>query len=532
MKRNILIGGAWPYANYLLHIGHLSALLPGDVIARYYRSCGDNVVYVSGTDSHGTPVTQRAKKEGKQPKEIASHYHTEFKNSFDKANFSYDLYGCTFEDYHEEKVKEWFKLIYDNGYIYEKEETQDFCPNCNTFLSDREIIGTCPKCNGTATGDQCDDCLVTLTPEQILNKKCKNCNEATIQKNNKHLYFKLSAFQDELTQFIEENKEVWRKNAYGESKKFLEMGLIDRAATRQLDWGVEVPIDGFDDKRIYVWIEAVLGYFSTANEVLKQRNIDFEEFITDKNLISYYAHGKDNIPFHTVIFPALIMAMKKNYNLPKLIVSGEYINMNDEKMSKSKGNLLTVNELVDTYGVDTIRYYMIANGPEKKDVNFTKTDLIQAHNKFLVGVLGNFINRNLSFINKKFDGIITEGNIDENIIKITKEKYEKIGSLIEKAELKTALDEVFDYISLGNKYYDESTPWIKVKENIDEFNNITYTCTYMMANIANLIAPFIPDTSLKIKKMLNLKPFTWNEEVISGNININELELLFTRIEE
>ena len=197
---------------------------------------------------------------------------------------------------------------------------------------------------------------------------------------------------------------------------------------------------------------------------------------------------------------ALIMAMKKNYNLPKLIVSGEYINMNDEKMSKSKGDLLTVNELVDTYGVDTIRYYMIANGPEKKDVNFTKTDLIQAHNKFLVGVLGNFINRNLSFINKKFDGIITEGNIDENIIEITKEKYEKIGSLIEKAELKTALDEVFDYISLGNKYYDESTPWIKVKENIDEFNNITYTCTYMMANIANFIAPFIPDTSLKIKK--------------------------------
>ena len=532
MRRNILIGGAWPYANYLLHIGHLSALLPGDIIARYYRGCNDNVVYVSGTDSHGTPITQRAKKEGKTPEEIAKFYHEEFKKSFLKAEFSYDYYGSTFESYHEEEVKRLFKLIYDNGYIYEKEENEDFCPICNTFLADRDIVGICPHCGGHATGEQCDDCLVSLNADQVLDKKCKNCGSSTISKPNKHLYFKLSAFQNEINDYVDKHKDKWRKNAYGETKKFLEMGLIDRAATRELNWGVEVPIPGYDDKRIYVWIEAVMGYLSTCKKVLLDRGIDFESFIKDKNTISYYAHGKDNIPFHTVIFPALIMAMKNDYNLPDYIVSGEYINMNDEKMSKSKGNLLTVNDLVDTYGAETVRYYMIANGPEKKDVNFTKSDLIQAHNKFLVGVLGNFVNRNLSFIVKKFDGLIKNGNIDSKIKEVTREKYNVVGKLIEQAELKSALDEIFDYISLGNKYYDENTPWVAVKEDLDKFNDITYTCIYMIANIANLINPFMPDTSRKIKEMLSLKSYSWMEEVINGDILINDLKLLFERIDD
>ena len=279
MKRNILIGGAWPYANYLLHIGHLSALLPGDVIARYYRGCNDNVVYVSGTDSHGTPITQRAKKEGKTPEEIAKFYHEEFKKSFMKAEFSYDYYGSTFESYHEEEVKRLFKLIYDNGYIYEKEENEDFCPICNTFLADRDIVGICPNCGGHATGDQCDDCLVSLNANQVLDKKCKNCGSTTISKPNKHLYFKLSAFQNEINDYVDKHKDKWRKNAYGETKKFLEMGLIDRAATRALNWGIEVPIPGYDDKRIYVWIEAVMGYLSTCKKVLLERGIDFESFI-------------------------------------------------------------------------------------------------------------------------------------------------------------------------------------------------------------------------------------------------------------
>ncbi|MEG2600348.1 MAG: methionine--tRNA ligase [Bacilli bacterium] len=531
MNRNILIGGAWPYANYLLHIGHLSALLPADIIARYHRGVGDNVIYVSGTDSHGTPVTERAKKEGKTAKEIASHYHEEFVKSFKKANFSYDFYTCTMTEEHKEKVKEYFKQIYDNGYIYEKTENQDFCPKCNKFLSDREIVGVCPRCGGKAKGDQCDDCYITLDAKDIKEKTCKSCGSIPINKENNILYFKLSAFQQQLEKYINSNKDIWRKNASGESKKFLDMGLIDRAATRELDWGVEVPIKGFEDKRIYVWIEAVLGYLTAANHVAKEKSLDFNKFMTDEKLISYYAHGKDNIPFHTVIYPALLMALKNNYTLPKQIVSGEYVNLNNEKMSKSKGNLLTVNEMIDKYGVDTSRYFMIANGPEKKDTNFTIEDIINAHNKFLVGVLGNFINRNFSFINSKFDGIIKEGTVDLEIIKTTRETYNKIAELIENIELKAALDLAFDYISLGNKYYDEKKPWILAKENIEEFNNVTYTCTYMIANISNLINPFMPNTSEKIKGFLGLVPFKYEEIILNGDYKINDLSLLFTRLE-
>lgn len=528
--RNILIGGAWPYANNSLHIGHLAALLPGDVIARYYRGNGDNVIYVSGTDCHGTPITVRAKKEGIDPSSIALKYHEEFSNSFKNLDFSYDLYTATMNEEHKKKVQEYYKIILDNGYIYEGVEEQDFCPNCNEYLSDREIVGTCPHCGGEAMGEQCDSCLMPINPKELKDKHCKICGSKTILKENKHLYFKLSAFQEILTKFVSENENNWRKNAVNETKKYLNLGLIDRATTRQLNWGVEVPVDGYEDKRIYVWIEAVLGYLTASNKVALERNIDFDKFITG-DLTSYFVHGKDNITFHTIIYPALLQAINPKYQLPKKIISCEYVNMNDEKMSKSKGNLITMDELVETYNKDTVRYYMIANGPEKKDVNFSSSDLIQAHNKFLVGVIGNFINRNLSFINKKFDGIISEGEIDENIINKTKELYSKVGSLIEDGELRSALESVVEYAVMGNKYYDENEPWIKVKENINEFNNITYTCVYMMANLSNLLNPFIPTSTNKIKEILNLDEFKWEECKINGDIKINELSLLFDRID-
>lgn len=530
-KKNILIGGAWPYANNSLHIGHLAALLPGDIVARYYRLKGANVVYVSGTDCHGTPITERAKKDNVDPSEIAERYHQEFVKNFNDLDFSYDLYTKTMGDFHKKKVEEYYKKIIDNGYIYEKLEEQDFCSSCNKFLSDREIVGTCPHCGKEAKGDQCDNCLTALQPKDLKDKHCKDCGNVTTLKNNKHLYFRLSAFQSILEDFVKDKKDKWRKNAVNETERYLKMGLVDRATTRQLTWGVDVPVEGYDDKKIYVWIEAVLGYLTASEKVLMDKNESFEDFIKDKNLLSYYVHGKDNIVFHTIIFPALLEAIDKEYNKPDYILSCEYVNMNDEKMSKSKGNLVSINDLVNTYHKDTIRYYMIANGPEKKDINYSDEDVVINHNKFLVGVLGNFINRNLSFIMKKFDGIITEGTIDEKIINTTKETYDKVGNLIETGNLKEALEEIMNYVTLGNKYYDENEPWNKVKENIDEFNNITYTCVYMIANIKNLIAPFMPSTSDKIKKMLSLKDASWDVENINGNIKINDIELLFSRLE-
>ena len=533
-KRNIFIGGAWPYANYYLHVGHLAALLPGDILAKYYRGNGDNVIYVSGSDCHGTPITERARKENVSPEEIATHYHEEFVKTFNNLGFEYDEYSSTMTEHHKNYVQEQFKRMLDNGYIYEKEELQDYCEKCDAFLSDREIVGKCPHCGGKSTGDQCEVCGDSLDSSEVLDKHCKTCGTKTIMKKNKHLYFKLPVFQKELQELINSNRTKWRKNALGEAQKYIDMGLVDRAATRQLDWGVPVPVPGYEDKRIYVWIEAVLGYLSVGAEVAEKRNINFDEYMSkdNPNTKSYYIHGKDNIPFHTTIYPALILAIKNNYNLPDYIISSAYVNLDNEKMSKSKGNLITANELLEMFDSDTIRFYFSFKGPETNDMNCSLSDIIQTHNKFLVGILGNFVNRNLSFINKKFEGKITEAIIDENIIEETKKKYKEVGNYFEKGEIRNAVNQIFEYISLANKYYDSNQPWIQVKEDIDSFNNTTYTCVYMMANIANLIAPILPHASTKIKDMLNLKEYKWEEEVIKGDYQINNLQVLYDRIDE
>ncbi len=533
-KRDIFIGGAWPYANYFLHVGHLAALLPGDLLAKYYRGKGDNVIYVSGSDCHGTPITERAKKEGVEPSAIAEYYHTEFAKTFDRLGFEYDEYSTTMSDHHKEYVKRKFKKMLENGYIYEKEVEQDYCDECKTFLSDREIEGVCPHCGGKSTGDQCEKCGASLDSSEVLEKHCKKCHSKTVLKNNKHLYFKLTEFERGLQELINKNKTTWRKNALGEAQKYIDMGLVDRAATRQLDWGVEVPVEGYEDKRIYVWIEAVLGYLSVGEEVANSREIDFDKFLSDdnENLKTYYVHGKDNIPFHTTIYPALLLSLKENYRLPDYIVSSAYVNLNNEKMSKSKGNLITANELLDMFESDTLRFYFSFKGPETNDMNCSIDDIIQTHNKFLVGMLGNFVNRNLSFINKKFDGNITEGTIDEKIKEATEKSYHLVGEYFEKGEIKNAVTAIMDYVNLANKYYDSREPWKQVKENISDFNDTTYTCLYMIANLANLIEPVLPNASAKLKKMLKLNPYKWEEEIITGDYKISNVEVLYNRLDE
>ena len=528
MNRNVVVGGAWPYANSSLHLGHLCSLLPGDFLARYHRKMGDNVIYVSGTDCHGTPITIRAKKEKKEPKEISDFYNEEFNKTFQKMNFSYDLYTQTEDDYHKEKVKEFFRKMYDNNYIIEKEEPQAYCPNCNKFLADRELILTCPNCKNETKGEECD-CGYTPTSEDLINlAHCQECGTKVIDKKNKNLYIALSKLQPEIEKYYNENNAKWRKNAQSETLKYLKQGLIDRAVTRDLEWGIDIPVDGYEDKKMYVWIDAVLGYTTATMKYCEEHNLNWKDFWTNnEKTLMYMVHGKDNIIFHSIILPALLTAMNENMKLPDKIVSCEYLNINDEKISKSKGNGITILDLADEYDIDSIRYFFLCNGPEKKDSNFGTEEFKNVHNSDLVNKYGNFINRTL-----KFKGLeeIKVGNIEKEIDEKISETYSKVSEYIETLEFRKAIEEIINLVEFGNKYYDEQKPWILFKEDINKFNDVMYNCANIIANLTNLFEPVMPDKSNKIKKYLNIDLSKWKKIIINENIKLNNIEPLFERI--
>ena len=526
MSRNVVIGGAWPYANSSLHLGHLVALLPGDFLARYHRKLGDNVIYVSGSDCHGTPITIRAKKEKKSPKEICEEYHKEFEEAFNKMNFSYSLYTKTEDEYHKEKAKEIFKKIYDNGYIVEKEDMQPYCPHCNKFLADRELILTCPNCGNETKGEECD-CGYNPTAEDLKKARCQECGTNVIEKPNNNLYLTLTKLQEEIEKYYNENKDNWRKNSQNETLKYLKQGLIDRAVTRDLEWGVDVPVEGYENKKMYVWIEAVLGYITASMKYCEENNLNWEDYWKNDETIMYMVHGKDNIIFHSIILPALLIAMKDNMKLPDKIVSCEYLNINDEKISKSKGNGITILDLVKEYNIDSIRYFFLSNGPEKKDSNFSLDEFKQVHNSDLVNKFGNFVNRTL-----KFKGLekVEVNKLDEEIRKIVLETYENVSKSIEKLEFRNAIEEIMKLVEFGNKYYDETKPWVLYKENIDEFNKVIYNCTYIIANLANLFEPVMPEASKKIQKYLDIDTSKWEEIEVKEEIKLDNLEPLFERI--
>lgn len=526
MSRNVVIGGAWPYANSSLHLGHLVALLPGDFLARYHRKLGDNVIYVSGSDCHGTPITIRAKKEKKSPKEICEEYHKEFEEAFNKMNFSYSLYTKTEDGYHKEKAKEIFKKIYDNGYIVEKEDMQPYCPHCNKFLADRELILTCPNCGNETKGEECD-CGYNPTAEDLKKARCQECGTNVIEKPNNNLYLILTKLQEEIEKYYNENKDNWRKNSQNETLKYLKQGLIDRAVTRDLEWGVDVPVEGYENKKMYVWIEAVLGYITASMKYCEENNLNWEDYWKNDETIMYMVHGKDNIIFHSIILPALLIAMKDNMKLPDKIVSCEYLNINDEKISKSKGNGITILDLVKEYNIDSIRYFFLSNGPEKKDSNFSLDEFKQVHNSDLVNKFGNFVNRTL-----KFKGLekVEVNKLDEEIRKIVLETYENVSKSIEKLEFRNAIEEIMKLVEFGNKYYDETKPWVLYKENMDEFKKVIYNCTYIIANLANLFEPVMPEASKKIQKYLDIDTSKWGEIEVKEEIKLDNLEPLFERI--
>ena len=532
MKR-VLIGTAWPYANNLLHVGHLAALLPGDVLARYSRMKGYETIMVSGSDMHGTPITERARKEGVSPASIAGRYHEEFVDNFKKLLFSFDLYTHTDTDFHKKEVQAFLRKINENGYLYETFEPQDYCETCGRFLSDREIEGKCPVCGKVTRGDQCEFCMASFDADKMTDKVCRTCKKPTATRVNKHLMFRLSAFQQKIEDFAAKNGQHWRWNAVNETKKYLEQGLPDRAVTRDLDWGIEVPLPGYENKRVYVWFEAVLGYLTACKKVCEDHGRDFEAFMkADGDLAAYYVHGKDNIPFHTVIYPALQMAIDSAMQLPTHIISSEYVNMNDEKMSKSKGNLISVHELAEQYPADAVRFYTMLFNPERRDVNFSIAEMVQTYNKFLCGGFGNFVNRNLSFLVKKFGGVIPKGQVEPAVKAYVDGLYESLGAKIEGGELRDATETMVEVIQYANKYYDDAKPWVAAKEDAARFGDITATCLYLMANMANLFAPVIPVGTEALRDMLRLPKAAWEPIAPPDGLVLTEAKILYTRIEE
>lgn len=528
MSKNILIGGAWPYANSDLHLGHIAGLISGDVLARYYRIKGYNVMFVSGTDCHGTPITERAKKEKRSPKEIAEYYHSRDKETLEKFDFSYDLYTNTDTDFHRQEVMKMFSKMYENGYIYEKEEPQAFCEQCNKFLSDRELQITCPKCGQTTKAEQCDNCQYVPTIEDMKEGVCLECGSKIVLRNNKNLYLALSKFQKEIERYVEENDSLWRINARNETMKYLKQGLVDRAVTRDLDWGVDIPIKGYENKKMYVWIEAVLGYITATMKKCEEDGINWEEFWKEEfEPTIYMVHGKDNIVFHSIIFNALLMAMKDNFHLVNTIVSSEYLNVNDEKISKSKGNGVPAIELVQKYGVDSLRFHLINNGPEKKDSNFTEEALIATNNGELLNKFGNLVNRTLKF--KELEEV-PSGVLDETIKAKIEETYKLVGENVEKLEFKEASDIAMSLVEIANKYYDDQKPWIQKKENMEEFNNTIYTCAVIIANLSNIFEPFMPNTCEKIRKYLNIESKSWGLIEPKVGIKLENIEPLFDRM--
>jgi len=527
---NILVGGAWIYANGSIHIGHLAALLPGDVIARYHRLKCDKVCFVSGTDCHGTPITLRAKQEGIHPNEISEKYHKLILESFEYLGFSYDYYGKTSSDNHKSFVKTFHERLYESKYIIEKEEPQVFCNKCNKFLPDRLVIGTCPSCGGKARGDQCDECSTIYQPEELLDIKCSDCGCEPEYKISKHLYIEITKLRNELEAFVEANQDNWRHNAITFTKRYIDEGLRDRAITRDLDWGIDVPKAGYEDKKLYIWVENVLGYLSTTEAWCENQGLDFETF-WNENSRHYYVHGKDNIPFHSIILPSLLIAHGSDYHLPDRLISSEYLTLEGKKISTSKDYALWVKDFINRYNPDALRYFFISNNPERKDSDFSWEEFLYANNSELLGIYGNFINRTLAFIKKSFGSTVPKGTLDSSIQEKLRDIYLEVGGEIEAGQLKKGLRNALDFARFGNKYFDDEKPWITAKTDRDTCENTLYNCVQIIVNLSILLEPFIPFSSQKVIEWFDLKR-EWIPQEIEEGHDVPEIEILFERLDK
>jgi methionyl-tRNA synthetase len=554
MNKNIFIGLAWPYANGSLHLGHASAFIGADVLARYHRVAGNNVLLVSGSDCYGTPIAVEASEREIHPSEIADEYHIEFEKSLkDGLGFSYDIYTKTTTDQHAHVVQKLFLDLYEKGYLYTKTEQALYSPLLKRFLPDRFVEGTCPKCDYIgARGDQCDECGTLLDPLELKNPKInpkilgkqRNVPETELSlevRESEHFYLKLTALQTQLENWIESVSAPWRANARSFAKSFVAQGLKDRAITRDTDWGVPVPLPGYESKRIYVWFEAVTGYLSASQKWAEDsgKPDEWRKWWCTDDATHYYVHGKDNIPFHTIIWPAILLA-EGTLHTPDVIVSSEYLTLEGKQFSKSRKWAVWLPEFLDAFDVDTLRYFLVANGPETSDANFTWSEFAQRVNGELIGTFGNLVNRTLTFSRKQFpDGLRFPEELDEQslvLLASAEEAFVKAGALIEQGKFRAALREIFAVAENGNRYFHEKEPWIKIKDEKrrDEVERDLAVVVHLIKSLSTLIYPFLPKTAENINQILGVlnEKNSWEYVQPSAVQSINTVAPLFKKIDD
>ncbi|UCF50717.1 MAG: methionine--tRNA ligase [Thermoplasmatales archaeon] len=511
MREKIYIGVAWPYANGSLHLGHIAGCyLPADIFARFCRMKGKDVLMVSGSDEHGTPITITAENEKTTPQTIVDRYNKEHTENMINMGISFDLFTRTTTENHAEVVQDIFLTLYKNKDIYKKSVDAFYCSNCKKYLPDRYIEGTCPHCKSDkARGDQCDECGKLLDPQDLQEVKCKICGGTPEIKTSEHLFFALNKFEDKLLNWIK-NKKHWKPSVLKFTENWLKDGLKDRAITRDISWGVKVPIDGFDDKRIYVWFDAVIGYLSASKEWSKKQGKPdkWEEWWKNPDSKHYYFLAKDNIPFHTLIWPSIIMGYRKELNLPYDIPANEYLRLKGEQFSKSRGTAVWVPDILEKFDVDSIRYYLSINMPENKDTNWMWDDFIAKNNDELVGTYGNFVHRVVTFTHKNFGEIPKLGKLDDldnKAIKKIEEATKDVSGSIEKCNFKQGLRAAMNLAQFGNFYFDQKQPWNLVKNDKDACATVLHICLKIVNALAVIMSPYLPFSSDKIWSILGHK---------------------------
>ena len=539
---NILVCVAWPYVNGEPHLGHIAGNnLPADIFARYHRMVGNNVLMVSGSDQHGTPVTIRAKEENTTPKEISEKYHNIWSETFKDLDFSFDLYTKTGTENHKEVVQKLFNLLNEKGYLQEKVSKQPYSEESEMFLSDRYIEGDCPHCPSRTKGDQCDNCGKDFEPIDLKNLISTIDNSKVTFKETNHIYLKLPEFQEDLNKWIK-SKSYWKPAVKNQSLGFLSKGLIDRAITRDIDWGVEVPIKNYEKKRIYVWFEAVIGYLSASIEWAESdKNISnnkdiWKEWWQNPESKHFYFQGKDNIPFHTIILPAILMGSGE-YNLPYDVVANEYLNFSGKQFSKSKNWAVWVSDFLKEYDSEALRYYLTSIMPESSDSDFTWDSFFESNNNELVATFGNLVNRIQSLIKNNFDNVVPNfekiDDKDNEMISEIKRSFESTGNFLEKRQFRNSLKEIMNLAKLGNRYIDQKEPWASIKSDKQIAANTLWVGANLISNLGVLISPFLPKTSLKISSMFNFGNVIpeWKYREAKSGIKINNISPLFKKIE-